>query len=193
MNTKKEYPLAAVRIRVMKRDKFRCTYCGASGNDVELEIDHIHPISKGGSNHMSNLTTACRSCNQSKSNGKLEPMTQARQTSGLVGIFIHTLKEGRIHNQGEIIGTDADVCLVQRYSWLSGCPTDVIGIPKADILNQEKCRMYSSGDDAVEAWEKERRQLDAAESYSRHNANVDLPDTAAQDSASKLNNPAVSG
>jgi hypothetical protein len=30
-------------------------------------------------------------------------------------------------------------------------------------------------------------------SGSGHNANVDLPDTAAQDSASKTNNPAVSG
>jgi hypothetical protein len=29
--------------------------------------------------------------------------------------------------------------------------------------------------------------------YSVHNANVDLPDTAAQDSASKSNSPAVSG
>lgn len=116
VKAKKEYPKAEVRIRVMKRDKFRCTYCGASGNDVELEIDHIHPISKGGSNHMSNLTTACRCCNQSKSNNNAQPMSQARQTSGLIGIFIHTLKDGRIHNQGEIIGIDDDVCLVQRFS-----------------------------------------------------------------------------
>jgi hypothetical protein len=32
-----------------------------------------------------------------------------------------------------------------------------------------------------------------AAAKSRANANVDLPDTAAQDSASKSNNPAVSG
>jgi len=162
-NTNKKYPGAAVRIRVMKRDKYRCVYCGASGNEVELEIDHIHPISKGGSNHMSNLTTACRLCNQSKSDGKLELMKKEKQTSSLLEMLIHTLKDGRIHNQGQIIGTDADVCIVQRYSWLSGGRTDVIAIPKVDIFNQEKCRMYSSWDDMRDAWERESRKLDAAE------------------------------
>ena len=63
-------PSAAVRIRAMKRDKFRCTYCGASGNEVELEVDHIIARSKGGSHHISNLTTACRKCNQKKSDGE---------------------------------------------------------------------------------------------------------------------------
>lgn len=154
MSKKTEYPSAAVRIRAMKRDRFQCTYCGAPGTDAELEIDHIIPVSRGGSNHMSNLTTSCRACNQTKSNGTLEPMIQPKQASGLVGLYVHTLKEGRIDNQGQIIGVDADVCLVQRYSWLSGFPTDVIGIPKADILNQEKCRMYRSDVDAVNAWEK---------------------------------------
>ena len=160
-NTNKKYPGAAIRIRVMKRDKFRCTYCGASGNEVELEIDHIHPISKGGSNHLSNLTTACRSCNQTKSDGKLESMKQSKQTFGLVEMLIHTLKNGSIHNQGKIIGTDADVCIVQRYSWLTGCPMDVIAISKADIFNQEKCRMYSTEDDMNYAYEREMKNYDA--------------------------------
>ena len=43
-----------------------CAYCGA-GN-VPLEIDHIHPRSKGGSDRVSNLTLACRACNQKKGN-----------------------------------------------------------------------------------------------------------------------------
>jgi hypothetical protein len=59
-------PSAAVRIRVMKRDRFRCTYCGTPGTDAELEVDHIIAFARGGSHHMSNLTTACRRCNQSK-------------------------------------------------------------------------------------------------------------------------------
>ncbi len=62
-------PSAAVRIRVMKRDRFRCTYCGAPGTDVELEIDHIIAVARGGSHHISNLTTACRNCNQTKGAG----------------------------------------------------------------------------------------------------------------------------
>jgi len=65
-SARKGGPSAAVRIRVMKRDRFRCTYCGVPGTDAELEVDHIIAVSRGGSHHMSNLTTACRKCNQSK-------------------------------------------------------------------------------------------------------------------------------
>jgi len=43
-----------------------CAYCGAE--NVPLEIDHIHPKSKGGSDRISNLTLACTSCNQKKGN-----------------------------------------------------------------------------------------------------------------------------
>lgn len=43
-----------------------CVYCGAK--DVPLEVDHIHPSSKGGSDRVSNLTLACRECNLAKGN-----------------------------------------------------------------------------------------------------------------------------
>jgi hypothetical protein len=48
----------------------RCAYCGATG--VPLEMDHVIPASKNGSNSVSNLTIACRSCNQRKSNRDLD-------------------------------------------------------------------------------------------------------------------------
>ena len=35
---------------------------------MPLEIDHIHPRSKGGSDCVSNLTLACRPCNRRKAN-----------------------------------------------------------------------------------------------------------------------------
>ena len=53
----------SVRFEVFKRDKFTCQYCGASAPDVILEIDHIRPVSKGGTNDILNLVTACRDCN----------------------------------------------------------------------------------------------------------------------------------
>jgi len=46
----------------------KCAYCGAT--NVPLEIEHIVPRSKGGTNRIDNLTLACRPCNQEKS-GKL--------------------------------------------------------------------------------------------------------------------------
>ncbi|NEO55134.1 MAG: HNH endonuclease [Okeania sp. SIO3B5] len=44
--------------------------CGAT--DTQLEIEHIQPLSKGGSNRVSNLAIACHSCNQTKSNQEIE-------------------------------------------------------------------------------------------------------------------------
>ncbi|NET76476.1 MULTISPECIES: RNA-guided endonuclease IscB [Okeania] len=41
-----------------------CAYCGAT--DTPLEIEHIVPRSKGGSNRVSNLAIACHQCNQNK-------------------------------------------------------------------------------------------------------------------------------
>ncbi|MEU4493093.1 RNA-guided endonuclease IscB [Streptomyces sp. NPDC023998] len=41
-----------------------CAYCGATG--VPLNIDHVRPRSRGGSNRISNLVLACISCNQAK-------------------------------------------------------------------------------------------------------------------------------
>ncbi|MBI5813576.1 MAG: RNA-guided endonuclease IscB [Deinococcota bacterium] len=44
----------------------RCAYCGTEG--VPLEVEHILPRSRGGSDRVSNLTLACRACNQAKGN-----------------------------------------------------------------------------------------------------------------------------
>ncbi|MEV4378801.1 RNA-guided endonuclease IscB [Streptosporangium sp. NPDC049644] len=41
-----------------------CAYCGQQ--DMPLNIDHIHPRSRGGSDRISNLALACIRCNQAK-------------------------------------------------------------------------------------------------------------------------------
>ena len=55
-----------VRKVVHLRDNYKCTYCGIG--DTVLGLDHIVPISCGGGWELSNLTTACRSCNTKKGN-----------------------------------------------------------------------------------------------------------------------------
>lgn len=39
-----------MRFDVFKRDTFTCQYCGRVAPDVVLEIDHIKPVAKGGTN-----------------------------------------------------------------------------------------------------------------------------------------------
>ncbi|WP_375341418.1 RNA-guided endonuclease IscB [Lyngbya sp. CCY1209] len=54
-----------VREYLLEKWNRKCAYCGAK--NVPLEVEHIQPQSKGGTNRVSNLTLACHSCNQSKS------------------------------------------------------------------------------------------------------------------------------
>lgn len=56
-----------LRFEILTRDNYTCVYCGRGAFDVELEVDHVVPKSKGGSNDPVNLATACFDCNRSKS------------------------------------------------------------------------------------------------------------------------------
>lgn len=51
-----------VRDEVLKRDRYRCHYCPAPATTV----DHLRPVSRGGTDHKSNLVAACSDCNGSK-------------------------------------------------------------------------------------------------------------------------------
>ena len=60
--------LADYEVREYLLEKFqrKCCYCQAK--DIPLEIEHIDPKSRGGSNRVSNLCLACHKCNQDKGN-----------------------------------------------------------------------------------------------------------------------------
>lgn len=55
-----------MRAWVLERDGYACRYCGASGPDVVLEVDHITPRRRDGKTTPRNLATACRPCNRRK-------------------------------------------------------------------------------------------------------------------------------
>lgn len=56
-----------LRFEVLRRDKYVCQYCGACGPNVEIEVDHKIPTSKGGKTESDNLVTSCVECNRGKS------------------------------------------------------------------------------------------------------------------------------
>ena len=70
--------LAGYEVREYLLEKWnrKCAYCG--NKDVPLEIEHIRPKSKGGSDRISNLTLACRSCNEKKSNKPVEEFLKGK-------------------------------------------------------------------------------------------------------------------
>ena len=57
-----------IRFMILERDGDKCVKCGRTAKDgVILEVDHIHPHSKGGSSNPHNLQTLCDICNGGKS------------------------------------------------------------------------------------------------------------------------------
>ena len=62
-------PSDRLRFRVMRRDNFKCQYCGvspATHTGLELHLDHRVPFSKEGKTDFGNLVTSCSKCNLGK-------------------------------------------------------------------------------------------------------------------------------
>lgn len=69
------------RFKILARDRFTCRYCGRSAPAVELHVDHVHPVSLGGSDHPTNLVAACVDCNSSKSGTPLPLLLEQEITA----------------------------------------------------------------------------------------------------------------
>ncbi len=58
----------SLRYEVLKESGGKCELCGVTKEDARLEVDHIVPRSKGGTNDKENLQVLCHRCNRGKSN-----------------------------------------------------------------------------------------------------------------------------
>jgi 5-methylcytosine-specific restriction endonuclease McrA len=63
------------RLALYKRDGGRCHICGGLVSWDEFEVDHIFPISRGGTSAQENLGTSHRECNRRKGARVLEEVT----------------------------------------------------------------------------------------------------------------------
>lgn len=54
------------RFQVFSRDEYRCVYCGATGKEAPLHVDHKISLADGGTSEFDNLVTACERCNLGK-------------------------------------------------------------------------------------------------------------------------------
>ena len=62
-----ESNVTTAEIAEMKRDALECCYCGALFSEtLKKTIDHVIPLSKGGSNNKENLIICCGDCNSQK-------------------------------------------------------------------------------------------------------------------------------
>jgi diadenosine tetraphosphate (Ap4A) HIT family hydrolase len=60
------YISGTLRYEVLKRARFRCDLCGVSADVRALEVDHIVPRNRGGTDDPDNLQALCYSCNAMK-------------------------------------------------------------------------------------------------------------------------------
>lgn len=57
------------RLRLESRERFgreRCYYCGRTLSLKAARLDHVVPLSKGGTDNADNLVLCCNACNRSK-------------------------------------------------------------------------------------------------------------------------------
>lgn len=81
--------LAGYEVRAYLLEKWQrtCAYCGTQG--VPLQIEHIVPHAKGGTNSVSNLTLACEVCNTAKGTQAIEDFLK-QKPEVLKRILAHT-------------------------------------------------------------------------------------------------------
>ena len=65
-----------IREYLLAKWERKCAYCGAE--NVPLQVEHIHPKAKGGTNRISNLCLACEPCNIKKGTQDIEVFLQKK-------------------------------------------------------------------------------------------------------------------
>ncbi len=61
----KQAPTPKQRMKILKRDEYRCRICGRRPEDnvdIHLHVHHFRPWAKGGLTEESNLITLCHTC-----------------------------------------------------------------------------------------------------------------------------------
>jgi hypothetical protein len=119
----------SVRFSILDRDHFTCRFCGRRAPETELEVDHIHPRSKGGSDEPANLVATCRNCNQGKSDRVLTPIPAdaAALWKSMEGVhFLAMDDNGGAAFKGEILASPAPGFVVATFAaWTGGVCTDL--------------------------------------------------------------------
>ena len=125
-------PLYQNKLRsfIFSRSNGKCVYCGAEA----IEIDHIVPRAKGGTNSTYNLVASCRACNQMKSNKTLKEFDK------LVGKDFSKLEPKKLPKDAAIVQIARNYMIKKitelvpnttTYSaWITKYNRDSLGLPK---------------------------------------------------------------
>jgi ATP adenylyltransferase len=76
------YISGTLRYEVLKRARFRCELCGVPADVRALEVDHIVPRSRGGTDDPNNLQALCYRCNSMKRDRDTTDFRGVRESYG---------------------------------------------------------------------------------------------------------------
>lgn len=97
MRRKREAISKRLRFEILRRDGSSCRYCGRNAPDVEIQVDHIVPVSLGGTNDLLNLVAACVDCNNGKSARRIDDSSMQRaQESAMAALATSVATQAEI-------------------------------------------------------------------------------------------------
>ncbi len=70
--------------RIRSSDNVSCYWCTDNFNGKDMHIDHVIPVSKGGSHSIGNLCASCVSCNTSKKAKSIKEWNKTHLSSSFV-------------------------------------------------------------------------------------------------------------
>ncbi len=105
---------AEVKEYLLVKWQHQCAYCSATA--TRLEMDHVHPRSRGGSNRVSNLVIACQACNEAKADQPIE-------------VFLANRPELLAHIQLQMKTPLADAAAVNSTRWRLYEELKALGLP----------------------------------------------------------------
>ena len=112
-----------VREYLLEKWKRKCAYCDKEG--VPLQIEHIHPKSKGGTDRISNLALACNDCNIDKGDRNIRSFLahDPKRLARILAQAKRPLKDAAVMNAIRYAIGDALKLLGLPISFYTGCRT----------------------------------------------------------------------
>jgi hypothetical protein len=128
------YISGTLKYEVLNTAKFRCELCGASADEVALEVDHIIPRNKGGTDDLSNLQALCYSHNAMKRDRDDTDFRAVRETYSVRDprcVFCE-LSPKRIFTQNELAVVIRGVigCSIFVGGWRIRVQDQLLGVPE---------------------------------------------------------------
>lgn len=119
----------STRKKVYQRAVDHCEYCQCpkSHSNAVFTIDHIHPISKDGTEELINLALACMTCNQCKSN-IIEAMDKLTNKTSI-------LFNPRIHKWAEHFEWSADALLIIGITAIGRVTVEKLKLNRPELVN----------------------------------------------------------